>query len=61
VPTPIAELFEPDEFVRRHIGPSGADMAQMLEVIGVESVAALLDMTMPDSIRSRAPLGLPPP
>ncbi len=58
MPTPIAELFEPDEFVRRHIGLSASDMAHMLETIGVETVDALLDMTMPDSIRSNEPLGL---
>ena len=60
MPTPIADLFEPDEFVRRHIGPSASDMAHMLDTIGVESVDALLDMTMPDSIRSDQPLGMAP-
>ena len=60
MPTPIDDLFEPDEFVRRHIGPSASDMAHMLDTIGVGSVDELLDMTMPDSIRSDEPLGLAP-
>jgi len=60
VSTPIAELFEPAEFVRRHIGPSPADMAHMLDAIGVANADELLDQTVPDSIRSTEPLDLPP-
>ncbi|MGA9275637.1 aminomethyl-transferring glycine dehydrogenase [Ilumatobacter sp.] len=56
--TPIAELFEPDEFVRRHIGPSPADVARMLDVIGVSSTDVLLDETLPESIRASEPLAL---
>ncbi|WP_051062427.1 aminomethyl-transferring glycine dehydrogenase [Ilumatobacter nonamiensis] len=57
--TPIAELFEPDEFVRRHIGPSEADLAHMLETIGSSTSAELLDATLPVSIRATEPLDLP--
>jgi glycine dehydrogenase len=59
VSTPIAELFERDEFVRRHIGPSPADRAHMLDSLGVSSADELLDQTVPDSIRSTEPLALP--
>jgi glycine dehydrogenase len=55
----LAGLVEHDEFTRRHIGPDPADMAQMIESLGIESAAALLDETMPPSIRAGADLGLP--
>ena len=56
---PIDELLEPDEFVRRHIGPSSSDLEHMLETLSVSSVAELLDQTLPESIRSSEPLALP--
>ena len=43
----LDELVEPDEFTRRHIGPSPVDLSVMLQVIDVDSVGALLDETMP--------------
>ncbi len=55
----LDELFEPDEFTRRHIGPAPSDVAAMLDVIGVASTDQLLDETMPPSIRCDAPLALP--
>jgi len=59
MPTPLSDLIEPDEFVRRHIGPSSADLDYMLSALGVESADELLDETMPVSIRSTEPLDLP--
>jgi len=59
VSTPIAELFEPAEFVRRHIGLSPDDMTHMLGVVGVATAEELLDQTVPDSIRSTEPLDIP--
>ncbi len=56
---PLDQLIEPDEFTRRHIGPTDGDVATMLEAIGVSSVEALLDETMPPTIRSTTPLSLP--
>ncbi|WP_341212799.1 aminomethyl-transferring glycine dehydrogenase [uncultured Limimaricola sp.] len=41
---------------RRHIGPSPAEMAQMLEIVGAESLEALIDDTLPPKIRQAAPL-----
>ena len=52
MPTPLADLIESDEFVRRHIGPENADVDHMLQTIGASSIDALLDETMPDTIRS---------
>ncbi len=62
VPQPIrslGELIEPDEFTRRHVGPSVEDVAVMLDAIGVETVEELLSQTMPSTIRSETPLELP--
>ena len=60
-PTPprsLRSLVEPDEFTRRHVGPTRDDVATMLDVVGAESVDALLAETMPGSIRSDSPLQL---
>ncbi|HEY8041957.1 MAG TPA: aminomethyl-transferring glycine dehydrogenase [Polyangiaceae bacterium] len=53
-------LEHPDRFVRRHIGPDGAEAAEMLRVVGVPSLDELIDQTIPPSIRFRRPLDLPP-
>ncbi|MDP1668629.1 aminomethyl-transferring glycine dehydrogenase [Phaeovulum sp.] len=45
---------------RRHIGPSPAEMAEMLRVVGVPSLDALIDETVPRSIRQAEPLGWAP-
>ena len=55
----LAELIEEDEFVRRHIGPDGDDQRQMLDALGVESLDALLDATVPAAIRMTGGLDLP--
>ncbi|MGR3572554.1 aminomethyl-transferring glycine dehydrogenase [Brevirhabdus sp.] len=41
---------------RRHIGPSPAEMAEMLDVVGAASLDDLIDQTVPKSIRQKAPL-----
>ena len=45
---------------RRHIGPSPSEMDEMLKVLGVPSLAALIDETVPKSIRQSAPLSWAP-
>ncbi len=45
-------------FARRHIGPSPRDIAGMLETVGARSLTALMDETLPASIRQQAPLDL---
>ncbi len=57
----FAALDEQDAFLRRHIGPSDADRAQMLTLLGYDSVEALLDVAVPASIRSPEPLTLAAP
>jgi glycine dehydrogenase len=54
----LPELFAPDEFVGRHIGPNALDQQQMLHAIGVESLEELLRQTVPAAIRSTEPLPL---
>jgi glycine dehydrogenase len=48
-----------DRFVRRHVGPSQADLGEMLTAVGAASLAALADEAIPASIRLAAPLDLP--
>ena len=49
--------YDPYDFAnRRHIGPSPAEMEEMLATIGVESLDALIDATVPQGIRQDAPL-----
>ncbi len=56
----LDELFERDGFSRRHIGTLDSDdLQEMLQVIGVESVADLIDRTVPEAIRLRGDLPLP--
>src|SRR3984885_8692176 len=45
-------------FARRHIGPSPRDVQAMLEAVGATSLDALMDETLPSSIRQTAPLDL---
>ena len=49
-----------DAFARRHIGPNGAAVEQMLETIGYDSLDALIDATVPKNIRLDRELNLPP-
>ena len=46
---------------RRHIGPSPAEMAHMLETLGLSNLEALIDETLPKSIRQKTPLNFGKP
>ncbi|PDT54969.1 MULTISPECIES: aminomethyl-transferring glycine dehydrogenase [Sinorhizobium] len=49
--------YKPYDFAnRRHIGPSPSEMEEMLKVVGYPSLDALIDDTVPASIRQRTPL-----
>jgi glycine dehydrogenase len=50
----------PDSFQTRHIGPGEADQKEMLRVVGAGSLEELVAQTVPEAIRLRAPLDLPP-
>jgi glycine dehydrogenase len=48
-----------DLFQHRHIGPDGGAQDQMLRTIGVPTLDALIDQTIPSGIRFTTPLHLP--
>lgn len=48
------------EFKRRHIGPDESQTQEMLATIGVDSLDALIDKTVPSAIRLPKPLNIPP-
>ncbi|WP_337266761.1 aminomethyl-transferring glycine dehydrogenase [Oryzifoliimicrobium ureilyticus] len=53
--------YQPYDFAnRRHIGPSPSEMADMLKVIGYSSLDAMIDDTVPSSIRQKEPLAFGP-
>lgn len=54
-------LFEQqsNEFIPRHIGPNETDTRSMLKTIGVSSLTALVDKTVPAAIRMQQPLEIP--
>ena len=56
----LPELEHPGEFIARHIGPSPAEEAHMLSVIGEASRRALIDSILPPDIARRTPMDLPP-
>ena len=47
-----------DDFVHRHIGPTDADIQEMLATLGLQSLDGLIDATVPADIRLRTPLAL---
>ena len=54
------DIFTPmDSFVRRHVGPTDADIQEMLAILGLQSLEALVDGTVPADIRLRHPLAIP--
>ncbi|MDJ0975771.1 MAG: aminomethyl-transferring glycine dehydrogenase [Planctomycetota bacterium] len=56
--TPTQHLPYTDDFVRRHIGPSGDEVDAMLQAIGVESLETLMDNALPLSIRMKGDLAM---
>ena len=53
-------LTHSDTFVRRHVGPDRAEIRHMLDALGYDSLDALVDATVPSSIRLDRPLALGP-
>jgi glycine dehydrogenase len=54
-----AQEFSTEKFTSRHLGLTEDDRAEMLRVIGYDSVESLLDATVPASIRMRMPIAIP--
>ena len=48
-----------ESFVPRHVGPDERDVAEMTKFLGLPSLDALIDATVPRKIRMRHPLELP--
>src|ERR1051326_1169867 len=45
-------------FIPRHIGPSDDEQREMLQTLGFDSLDAMIDATLPESIRLRRPLAI---
>jgi glycine dehydrogenase len=48
-----------DRFARRHIGPGEAEIRDMLQTIGYDSLESFIDTVIPTGIRLKKPLDLP--
>ncbi|MFT3785775.1 MAG: aminomethyl-transferring glycine dehydrogenase [Tepidisphaeraceae bacterium] len=60
--SPLSDFLAPsDTFIHRHIGPSDVDVEVMLKTVGVESLDALIEQTVPKSIRLKRPLKIGKP
>ncbi|MEM1403239.1 MAG: aminomethyl-transferring glycine dehydrogenase [Pseudomonadota bacterium] len=57
----LHELQATDEFLARHIGPSKTQQQEMAAAIGYESIEALIDATVPESIRLQGDMNLGEP
>src|SRR5688572_29296656 len=55
----LRDLEHHAAFLERHIGPNDAEIAQMLRVVGHDSLDAMTDAIVPASIKSPTPLALP--
>ena len=55
----LDELQYREEFVGRHIGPQAADVAEMLATLGLDSLEALVQSTVPETVRSDLPEDFP--
>jgi glycine dehydrogenase len=54
----LAQLEMREDFVRRHIGPGEAQVAAMLDTLGLGSLDELIESAVPESIMSDRPLNL---
>ena len=54
----LEALEDRGAFIRRHIGPSEADVQEMLGVLGLTSLEALIERAVPAAIRSQLPATL---
>lgn len=57
----LSEMDTNKEFIARHIGPSEAQLSEMINELGVESLEALIEATVPRPIANPTPLNLGPP
>ena len=57
----LEQLEDRDDFLHRHIGPDDTEVAGMLETLGLASLDALIEQSVPADLRSSGPFNLPPP
>jgi glycine dehydrogenase len=57
----MTRIDSPPDFEARHLGPDADDVRAMLEVVGYDSLEALIDDVIPASIRMEGDLDLPEP
>ena len=50
-----------EKFETRHIAPNEKETAEMLKTVGADSLAQLVEQTIPEKIRLKSPLNLPAP
>ena len=55
----MTRIDAPADFEARHLGPDEADVAAMLAALGYDSLASLVNETVPTSIRMDGELRLP--
>ena len=55
----LDDLRDRRAFQGRHIGPTAAEIDEMLAAVGVADMDELIDRTVPDDVRQREPLDLP--
>ena len=55
------ELCRADSFEDRHIGPSGSEINEMLDELGVKDLETLISSTVPNQILLDLPLELDEP
>src|SRR5215207_10343540 len=58
--TPTLDVLHPSHFAYRHIGPRRSDVEDMLELLGYPTLESFIDAVVPEEIRLRRPLALPP-
>ena len=58
---PLSELEQREDFLGRHLGLNAETTPKVLAAIGVDSVDALIDQTIPADIRNPGPLAMPEP
>ncbi|MEH6585682.1 MAG: aminomethyl-transferring glycine dehydrogenase [Halioglobus sp.] len=55
----LLDLENHSDFIQRHIGPTVKQQQEMAQVLGYNSLDALIDDTVPAAIRRQAPMDLP--
>ncbi|MGH7536206.1 MAG: glycine dehydrogenase, partial [Gemmatimonadales bacterium] len=58
--SPASDVLQPGHFAYRHIGPRREDVEEMLHSLGYDTLDRFIDAVVPEEIRLRRPLALPP-